>query len=147
VDVSEIGFEALAREMSQWDERFLMPTAVLAHISLHLRVAAAVAMFIAEASEDLSSGVPLLGRSGFVVDQDLVDDRLEWPEPGGPTVPCQRLGMRVRMHESMPHGPSRVSELTGDLPDGQTIAQGSPNRAIIIHGNHVLILRAGDRSM
>jgi hypothetical protein len=30
VDVSEIGFEALAREMSQWNERFLMPTSVLA---------------------------------------------------------------------------------------------------------------------
>jgi len=47
----------------------------------------------------------------------------------------------------MPYCSSGVSELSGDLPDGQTIAQGSPNRAIIIHGNHVLILRAGDRSM
>ena len=34
VDVAEIGFEALAREMSQRDERFLMPASVLAQDSV-----------------------------------------------------------------------------------------------------------------
>jgi hypothetical protein len=54
-----------------------LPTSVLTQIALHLSVAAAVALFVTEASEDLSSGVPLLGRSGFVDDQDLVDGCLE----------------------------------------------------------------------
>ena len=40
VDVSEIGFEALAREMSQRDEGLLMSASVLAQIALHLGIAA-----------------------------------------------------------------------------------------------------------
>jgi hypothetical protein len=55
--------------------------------------------------------------------------------------------MWVRMHERMPDGFSGVSELPGDLPDGHAIAPRPPNRAVVIHGNHVLDLRAGDRSM
>ena len=82
VDVSEIGFEALARKMAQRDERFLMPRSVLAHIALHLGIAAAVTVFVAEPPEDLSGGVPLLARGGLVVDQDLVNDRVKRPEPG-----------------------------------------------------------------
>ena len=86
VDVAEIGLEALAREMSQGDEGLLMPPPMLAHVALHLGIPAAVAVLVAKASEDLSGGVPLLGRCGLVVDEDLVDDRLEparaW-EPAG----------------------------------------------------------------
>ena len=51
------------------------------------------------------------------------------------------------MRESMPDGFSGVSELPGDLSDGQTIAPRPPNRAVVVHGNHVLGLRVGDRSM
>jgi hypothetical protein len=47
------------------------------------------------------------------------------------------------MHEGMPDGSSRVTELPGDLPDGHAIAISSPNRAIVVHGNHILALRAG----
>jgi hypothetical protein len=52
--------------------------------------------------------------------------------------------MGVGMHEGMPDGPSGVSELAGDLPDGQAIAMSPPNRAIVIHGHHVLALRVGE---
>jgi hypothetical protein len=47
----------------------------------------------------------------------------------------------------MANGSSGVSELPGDLSDGQTIAPRPPNRAVVIHGNHVLGLRVGDRSL
>jgi hypothetical protein len=114
---------------------------------LNLGIPAAVVVFVAKASEHLSGGVPLLGRGGFVVDQDLVDDRLERPQPGGRTVPGQRPGMRFRMRESMPDGSSGVSELPGDLSDGQAITPRPPNRAKVVHGHHVLVLRVGDRSM
>jgi hypothetical protein len=89
----------------------------------------------------------LLGRGIFVVDQDLVDDRLERSQPGGRPVPGQRLGMWVGMHEGMPDSSSGVFELPGDLSDGHAIAPRPPNCAIIIHGNHVLSLRVGDCSM
>jgi hypothetical protein len=55
--------------------------------------------------------------------------------------------MGVGMHEGMPDGRSGVSELASDLSDGQAITPSPPNRAIIIHGNHVLGLRVGDRSL
>jgi hypothetical protein len=61
-------------------------------------------VFVAEASEHLSGGVPLLGRGGFVVDQDLIDDRLERPQHGGRAVSGQRLGMWLGMLERMPNG-------------------------------------------
>jgi hypothetical protein len=104
-------------------------------------------LFFAEPPKDLRGGVPLLGRGGFVVDQDLVDDCLERSQLGSCTVSGQWLRMGVRMHEGMTNGFSGVSELPGDLSDGHPIAPRPPNRAIIIHGHHVLILRAGDRSM
>jgi hypothetical protein len=147
VDVSEIGFEALTREMSQRNECFLMPTSVLTQIALYLGIPTAVVLFVTKASEHLSGGVSLLGRGGFVIDQDLVDDRLVGSEPWSQTVAGQWLRMGVGMHESMPYCSSGVSELSGDLSDGQAIAPGPPNRAVIIHGYHVLILRAGARSM
>ena len=124
-----------------------MPRPVLAHVALHLDIHAAVAVLVADPPEHLSGGVPLLGRSGLVVDQDLIDDRLKRPELGGRPVPGQGLGMGFRMRQGMADGLSRVSELSGDLPDGHAIASSPPDRAIIIHGNHVLGLRVGDRSL
>ena len=79
MDVAEIGFESLTGKMSQRNKRFLLPASVLAQIALHLSIPASVAVFVAEAPEDLGGGVPLLGRGVFVVDEDLVDDRLERP--------------------------------------------------------------------
>ncbi len=80
VDMAEIGFEALARKMSQRNKRLSFPAMVLEDVALHLGVAAAVAMFVAKATEHLRGGVPLLGGRGFVVGEDLVDDRVEGTE-------------------------------------------------------------------
>ena len=55
--------------------------------------------------------------------------------------------MRLCIRESMPNDSSGVSKLPGDSSDGHAIAMGPPNCAIVIHGNHVLSLRAGERSM
>ena len=85
----------------------------------------------------------LLGWGGPVLDEDLVDEGLEGAELGSRPVPGQGLGMGVGLHEGMPEGPSGVSELAGDLPDGHAIAMGPPNRAVIVHGHHVLALRVG----
>jgi hypothetical protein len=146
VDVAEIGFEAPAREMSQRDEGFRLSRPASSHAALHLGVPAVVAMLVAEAAKDLGSGMPLLGGCGFVIAEDLIDDRLERPELGGGTVPGQRLGMRVGMDKGMPDGFSGVSELAGDLSDGHAIAPSPADCAIVVHGHHVLGLRVDDRS-
>ena len=147
MDVAEIGLKSLAREMPQRNEGFLMLRSMLPHVALHLDIDAAIAVLVANPPEDQSGGMSLLARCGFVVNEDLVDDRLKRTELGSRSVPGQRLGMRFRMRQGMPDGRSRVSELPGDLSDGQTITPSPANRAIIIHGNHVLGLRVGDRSM
>ena len=79
VDVTEIGFQASARQVRQRDERLLMTPAMPAHVALHLGVSAAVSVLGAEAAKHLSGGVPLLGRGRLVGEEDLVDDRLDRP--------------------------------------------------------------------
>ena len=81
MDVSEICFEALARKMAQRDKRFLMPRTAIAHITLHLGIAAAVTVFVAEPPANLSRRVALLARGVLVVGQNLVNDRVKRPEP------------------------------------------------------------------
>ena len=51
------------------------------------------------------------------------------------------------MVEDMPDGLACVSELPGDLSDGHAIATSPPNRAVVVHREHVLGLREGDRSL
>jgi hypothetical protein len=49
--------------------------------------------------------------------------------------------------EGVPDGPPRMTELPGDLSDGEAIASRPPNRSVVVHGNHVLSLRAVSRSV
>ena len=88
-----------------------MPTSVLTQIALHLSVAAAVAVFVAEASEDLSSGVPLFGRSILVVAEDLVDDRLDGSQERGEPIPGRRDRVRLGLVEDLADG-VRLSSFT-----------------------------------
>ena len=57
--------------------------AVLEQIALHLGVTTAVVVFIAKATKHLSRGMPLLGRSEFVVQEDLVDERVKLTQRDG----------------------------------------------------------------
>ena len=87
VDVSEIGLEPPTRQVSQGDERLPISTSVLEHVALYLGIPAAVAVLVAEPSEELGGGVPLLGRGGLVVDEDLVDHLLDRPQQRGEPIP------------------------------------------------------------
>ena len=123
-----------------------MPPPVLEDVALDLGIAAGVAVLVAEAAMDLGGGVPLLGRGVLVVGEDAVDDRLDRAEEGSLPVPG-RGGRGLGMVEDMPDGLASVSELPGDLPDGHAIATSPPNRAVVVHREHVLGLRVGDRSL
>ena len=62
VDVTEVGLDTLAREVSQGNEGFLVSQPMPLQVALHLAVAAVIAVLVAEPAEDLHGGVPLLGR-------------------------------------------------------------------------------------
>ena len=70
VDVAEIGFEAMSREMPEGDEGLAISPPVLEHVALDLGIAAGVGVLLAEATMDLCGGMPLLGRSVLVVGKD-----------------------------------------------------------------------------
>ena len=92
---------------------------------------------------DLGGDMSLLGRGLLVVGEDPVDDRHDRAEERGLAGPG-RWGRRFGMVEDIPDGFASVSELSGDLPDGHAIAASPPNRAIVVHREHVLGLREGD---
>ena len=146
VDVAEVGLDTSPRQMAERDEGLAMPPPVLEHVALDLGIAADVVVLIAEATVDLGGGVPLLCRGVLVVGEDAVDERLDRSEKWGLPVP-RRCGGGLGMAEDMPDGLACVSELPGDLPDGHPIAAGPPNRAVVVHREHVLGLRVGDRSL
>jgi hypothetical protein len=77
VDVAEVGFEALAGEMNQGYEGFLISALMLEQVALHLAVTPAVAVFVAQPTEHLHGGVALLGGRVLVVGQNLVDNGLK----------------------------------------------------------------------
>jgi hypothetical protein len=134
--VAEIRFAALARQVSQWNERFLFPPAVLEQIALNLGIAAAVVVFIAKPTEHLRRGMPLLGRRCFVVQKDLVDDPMERTEFW-----CKAIPSRWTWLGMLEHVPDRVSgvvEFPGDLSDGFAIATRPSNGAVVVHVKHFL---------
>jgi len=144
--VAEIGLHAPSREVAKGDEGLAMPPPVREDIALDLGIPTGISMLIAEATMDLCGGVPLLGRGVLVVVEDAIDDRLDRAQEGGPPVAGRRR-RRFGMVEDMPDGLASVTELPRDLADGHAIASSPPNRAIVVHREHVLGLRVGERSL
>ena len=70
----------MARRMRQRHERLLAAGARQPHIILHHRIAAAIAMFVAQPLEDPLGRVPLLHRCAPVRLQDRVDHRNKRPQ-------------------------------------------------------------------
>jgi len=89
----------LAWQMSQRNKRLAMAASVLVHVALHLAIASVVAVFVAEATEHLHGGVALFGGRILVVDQDLVDERLEESQDWSGVIPCAGIGVGLGMLE------------------------------------------------
>src|SRR3954462_13709350 len=115
-----------------------MSSPVTPQVALHLAVTAGIALLVAEAAEHLHGGVPLLGRGVLVVGQDLVDDRVEWPQDRcGPVVgPC--VGMGLGFGEDLTNLPPGMMKRARDLADGHAIASGAANCSVIVHRKHIL---------
>ena len=115
MDVTEIGFETPAGEVSQRDEGLLMSAPVPPQVALHLAVTAGIAVLVAEATEHLHGGVPLLGRGVLVVGQDLVDDRPERPQDRGGSLVGPGVGIRLGLREDLTNLASGVMKGARDL--------------------------------
>ena len=61
VNVTEVGLEAMAGEMSEGDEGLTVRAVVLAEIALHLAVTAVVSVLVTEAATDLHAVCRCLG--------------------------------------------------------------------------------------
>src|SRR5512132_3044912 len=138
MDVTEIDFETLAGEMSQRDEGFLMSSPVPPQIALHLAVTAGIAVLVAEATEHLHGGMPLLGRGVLVVGQDLVNDRAERPQDRGGALVSPGVGGRRGGSEDLTDLASGVMKGARDRSDGHAIASGAANCSVIVHRKHIL---------
>jgi hypothetical protein len=137
VDVAAIGVESFTGTRPQRDERFLIAASVLRQIGWRLGLAAAVVVFVAEPAADLGGGVPVLGRGGFVVDEDRVDDRLNRSQERSESIPGRREGVRLGVLANRPDGVSRRLECARDQADGLAIASRPPNGTVVVHGKHV----------
>jgi hypothetical protein len=113
--MTEVGFKALTRKMAQRDECLPVASPMFENIALYLSIPTRVAVFVAEAAKDLGGSVPLLGRRGLIVGEDLVDDRLEGAELG--RVPSPNRGNRLGVCKGLSDRDPGEPELAGNLPD------------------------------
>src|SRR5512135_2242568 len=115
-----------------------MSTPLSPQIALNLAVTAGIAVLIAETTEHLHGGVPLLGRSVLIVGQDLVDDRPERPQDRGGSLVGPGVGIRLGLCEDLANLPPGVMKGARDLADGHAIASGAANCSVIVHRKHIL---------
>src|SRR5271157_1447472 len=104
VDVAEIRLEPLPGKMPKRDMGLAMGESLLGDVTPHLDISAEIAVFVAEATPHLRGGVPLLGRGGLVVAEDLVDDRLKGSQDRCGAVPGHGHGTGLGMLEDLPNG-------------------------------------------
>ena len=105
---------------------------------MHLGVAAGVTVLVVESPKDLGGGMPLLGGRRLVVDQDLIDDRVERPQDGGGSLVGPGVGTGLGLGQDPTDLPPGVMKGARDLSDGHAIASGASNRSVIVHRKHIL---------
>jgi hypothetical protein len=136
VDVAEVGFEALAGIVVQRDEGLGRARLLAADIEANPFGTAAIAVLVAEATEDLGSGVALFGRRVFIGMEDVVDEELERIDNRGQRLlPCVGLGLGLA--EDLADFAAGVMELAGQFADTQLVdGMGSADTCVFVHLDH-----------
>ena len=104
VNVAKVGLQPLAGIVGQGNEGFAAVAAMAADVAANLIVAAAVAVLVTQAAEDLHGGVTLLGRGILVGGENGVDDRVKGAQNRG----GRRFGARVGLGLQAGRGPART---------------------------------------
>jgi hypothetical protein len=113
----------VAGRVVQGDEDFGLGLTQLGHGGADDALAAAIPQ-TAEAVVDAPGGVTLLGRSGPVVLEDLLDDGEEWPKPGlGSGAGALLTGGRLELVDDLFDGTEIEVVLGGGLADAQFAGQ------------------------
>src|SRR3954464_15670502 len=139
--LAEVGL-GMAGRVGQRHKHLLRLGTMLAHIVLHARIAAGIAVLGAQALEDALGRVPLLRRRRAVGRQDLVDDRGDGAELGA----ARRRGTPVaRLHREGQHlayGVAVDPEAPRRLALAQTLDMaGVANPSVELHREHLRPLR------
>src|SRR3954453_23594680 len=132
----------MAGRVGQRHKHLLRLGTMLAHIVLHARIAAGIAVLGAQALEDALGRVPVLRRRRAVGRQDLVDDRGDGAELGA----ARRRGTPVaRWHREGQHlayGVAVDPEAPRRLALAQTLdLAGVANPSVELHREHLRPLR------
>jgi hypothetical protein len=136
VDVTEVGFEALARIVVQRDERLALPLMAAADIEPHAFIATAIAVLLLQPPPQLARRMPLLARRLLVALEDRVNDRLEWIE-NRRRRPEPQVPLGFRRGEDLPDLTPRMVKQPGQRLDAQPVHKMRPSDAsVLVHRDH-----------
>jgi hypothetical protein len=135
VDVAEVGFQALARVVVEWDEGLTLAAFAGPEVQPDALVTAIVAVLGLQTAMDLGGGVPLLGWGLGVGVQDGVNDRLEAIQQRGqrPTLVGFGLGVCEDLFDLV----ARVMKLPRQFANAHLVDAMSPSdTCIFVHLDH-----------
>jgi hypothetical protein len=135
VDVTEVGFEALARIVVERNEGLALPALLAADIAADAVVAPRVVVLGAQAAKNLGGGVPLFTRGLLVGFQDGVDDRLEGIDHRRQRASLVRFGLRLG--EDLADFAPRVMEPARQFADAHFVhAMSASDACVFVHLDH-----------
>src|SRR3954453_22387176 len=132
----------MAGRVGQRHKHLLRLGTMLAHIVLHARIAAGIAVLGAQALEDALGRVPVLRRRRAVGRQDLVDDRGDGAELGAARRRGTPVARRHREGQHLAYGIAVDPEAPRRLALAQALDMaGVANPSVELHREHPRPLR------
>jgi len=134
--VTEVGFQALARIVIEWDERLPALATLGMDIVPHPLVAALVAVLGLQPPPQLLDGVPLLPRCFLIAGEDRIQDRLERIQNGRRRLE-PAVTLRLWRGQDLANLASRMMEATSQLANAQPVHEmRSSHVGILVHRDH-----------
>ena len=136
VDVTEVGFQALARIVIERDERLPALATLSTDIVPYPLIAALVAVLGLQPPPQLLHRVPLLTRRLLVAGQDRIQDRLERIQDGRRRLE-PAVTLRLWRGQDLANLASRMMEPTSQLANAQPVHEmRSSHLGILVQRNH-----------
>jgi len=139
-DLAEIRFDPLTRPMIQRDERLGLVLPMPIHKPPHGIIPARVSVFVPDPLEDSHPRMPLLGRRGFILFENLQDAIMKPSQLGSRLLPTFRIRRRLALApQDLANLFSRMVKCSGNFPEAHAIAISPTNPCIIVHREHPLL--------
>jgi hypothetical protein len=135
VNVTEVGFEALARIVVERNKGLELPALLAADVTADAVIAPRVVVLGAQAAKNLGGGVPLFTRSLLIGFQNGVDNRLEGIDNRRQRAALVRFGLRSR--EDLADFVSRMMEPACQFADAHLVhAMSASDACVFVHLDH-----------